>query len=62
MIESLADNKTIFYTNAGGNELLNSDGTIKTTLYDSDHVHPNAQGFELIDQVLAPIVRELEEG
>ncbi|MBS1954498.1 MAG: hypothetical protein JST89_09935 [Cyanobacteria bacterium SZAS-4] len=58
-IEQLADNKNIFYTNAGGAKLLNPDGTVNTTLFRPDHVHPNEQGYEILDAALAPIVNQL---
>ncbi|MFN8554995.1 MAG: GDSL-type esterase/lipase family protein [Candidatus Obscuribacterales bacterium] len=58
-IAKLADNKSIYYTNAGGEKLLNADGSVNTSLFRSDHVHPNAQGYAILDAALAPIVDEL---
>ena len=55
---SLADNRNVFYLDAG-TALLSSDGKHADARYMRDNVHPNAQGYERLAELIEPKLKQI---
>jgi lysophospholipase L1-like esterase len=57
IIKNLADNKTVFFMDIGP-KFLAADGTLSKEIM-PDLLHPNAKGYEIWAEAIAPKVKEL---
>ncbi|EDY15888.1 TonB-like protein [Chthoniobacter flavus Ellin428] len=57
IIKGYADNKKVFYMDINA-KFLQSDGTLSKDIM-PDLLHPNAKGYEIWAEAIAPKVKEL---
>jgi beta-glucosidase len=57
IIKGFADNKTVFFMDIGP-KFLEPDGTLSKDIM-PDLLHPNAKGYEIWAEAIAPKVKEL---
>lgn len=60
LYEKLADNKTVFFVNAG-TAILGDDGRHAAPECLSDVVHPNTRGYDLIAEIIALKLKQIEK-
>ncbi|HWB11342.1 MAG TPA: GDSL-type esterase/lipase family protein [Pirellulales bacterium] len=57
-IAPLADGQRIWFLDVSA-QLLNPDGSLNQSLFQAGNIHPNAQGYHLLAQAIAPSVQAL---
>jgi lysophospholipase L1-like esterase len=57
-IAPLADNQRTWFVDVSA-QLLNPDGSLNTSLFQAGNIHPNAEGYHLLAQAIAPWVQAL---
>jgi lysophospholipase L1-like esterase len=57
-IAPLADQQKIWFLDVSS-QFLNPDGSLNQSLFQTGDIHPNAQGYDVLAQSIAPLVRAL---
>lgn len=58
LIKPLGDGQHVWFLDVGS-AFLNRDGSMNTDLYQPDEIHPNAEGYDVLAQAIAPWVQAL---
>ena len=58
ILEPLADGQHVWFLDLTP-YFINPDGSTNQSLYQADHTHPNASGYQVMAQAIAPWVRDL---